>query len=81
VTIPTLTELARQRAHVRRERSRRRAEAMMRHPASGLHTAHAPELEADESRLQRQLFDGEIAPTVYQAEMRRLAMLAKQPVL
>ena len=81
MTISTLTELARQRAHVRRERSRRRAEAMMRHPASGLHTSHAPELEADEARLQRQLMDGDIAPTVYQAEMRRLAMLARQPVL
>ncbi|MBJ8338261.1 hypothetical protein JGU71_05125 [Antrihabitans sp. YC3-6] len=75
--IPTLTELTRHRAQSKRERSRRRAEAMLRHPSAGLAVAHAPELEVAEGLLQRQLVEGEIDPSLYRAEMRRLALLAR----
>lgn len=75
--IPTLTELTRHRAQSKRERSRRRAEAMLRHPSAGLDISHAPELEVAEGVLQRQLVDGDIDPASYRAEMRRLAVLAR----
>lgn len=72
MTVPKLTDLARQRAHAKRLRSRQRAEAMLRHPSARL-ASHSPDLEIDESQLLSRLLAGEIDGARYRAEMRRLA--------
>ena len=75
MTVPKLTDLARQRAHAKRVRSRQRAEAMLRHPSARF-AAHSPDLEVDESLLLRRLLAGEIDAEQYRVEMHALAVRA-----